>query len=68
LKFGFGFYHQHLNINLASAAGAEAFQIPPQRQAIIVGKSCIPIPKVQVSDTTMINRIPTAGYKKVLVF
>jgi hypothetical protein len=32
--FGFSFYHQHYIINLASAAGAEVFQIPPQRQAV----------------------------------
>ena len=34
--FGFSFCHQHLIIILGSAAGAEVFQIPPQRQASLV--------------------------------
>ena len=39
--FGFSIYHQHYIINLASAAGAEVFQIPPQRQAVTVGSHLI---------------------------
>jgi hypothetical protein len=34
--FSFSFNQQHYIINLASAAGAEVFQIPPQRQAVHV--------------------------------